>query len=161
MLNNFQWFRRLLGGRWAPVTGYFWGQRWVMAGDGYELFGHHESWGRAGWRTPFDWLSDKWVPIYCRFAWFHLMRAESDGHFIIVYQRKGLTDDGPRVEGYHISSSSMTPAGCYKAARGDVFFDKLTRALGPSGIAKVLSHMDSFKPGPQPPTTTGGGRREG
>jgi len=29
MLANFQWYRRLRGGRWARVCGWFWGKRWV------------------------------------------------------------------------------------------------------------------------------------
>ena len=29
MLGNFKWYRRLRGGRWAKVTGWLWGKRWV------------------------------------------------------------------------------------------------------------------------------------
>ena len=29
MLNNIQWYRRLVGGRWATVTGMVWGRRWI------------------------------------------------------------------------------------------------------------------------------------
>jgi hypothetical protein len=32
MLSGFQWYRRLCGGRWAKVAGYFWGKRWVRVG---------------------------------------------------------------------------------------------------------------------------------
>ncbi len=28
-MNRFRWWRRLRGGRWAAVTGWFWGRRWV------------------------------------------------------------------------------------------------------------------------------------
>lgn len=28
-----RWWRRLRGGRWARVTGWFWGQRWVRVSD--------------------------------------------------------------------------------------------------------------------------------
>ncbi len=151
--NDWKWYRRLRGGRWAPVMGYLWGRRWVAAGDGYELFGEYEEWGRAGWRAPIDWLNEKWLPVYCRFAWFHLMRAESDGHFIIVYQRKNVPDSGPRVDGYRIDSSSWTPSGCQRAAQGSVFWDKLMDALGDKGRKQLVSDLKSFKPGPQPPST--------
>lgn len=29
MLNHFKWYRRLRGGRWATVTGFMWGKRWI------------------------------------------------------------------------------------------------------------------------------------
>ena len=32
LLSSFQWYRRMRGGRWAKVTGYFWGQRWIRLG---------------------------------------------------------------------------------------------------------------------------------
>jgi hypothetical protein len=33
MLGNFRWYRRLRGGRWAKVTGWFWGERWIRVTD--------------------------------------------------------------------------------------------------------------------------------
>ncbi len=32
-MSHFQWWRRLRGGRWGAVTGYFWGKRWVRVTD--------------------------------------------------------------------------------------------------------------------------------
>lgn len=29
MLGHWRWYRRWRGGRWARVTGYVWGYRWV------------------------------------------------------------------------------------------------------------------------------------
>lgn len=29
MLSRFQWYRQWRGGRWAKVTGWMWGKRWV------------------------------------------------------------------------------------------------------------------------------------
>lgn len=29
MLSCFQWYRRWRGGKWATVTGWFWGRRWI------------------------------------------------------------------------------------------------------------------------------------
>jgi len=28
-MQNFQWFRRMVGGKWAKVSGWFWGKRWI------------------------------------------------------------------------------------------------------------------------------------
>ena len=30
-LAEFRWYRRLWGGKWAQVTGWWWGKRWVRA----------------------------------------------------------------------------------------------------------------------------------
>lgn len=32
MFSHFQWWRRLRGGRWAKVTGWLWGFRWIRVG---------------------------------------------------------------------------------------------------------------------------------
>lgn len=31
LLANFQWYRKLRGGRWTLMTGLFWGKSWVRA----------------------------------------------------------------------------------------------------------------------------------
>lgn len=61
-----------------------------------------------------------WVPFYCRFAFFHLMRSREDGSFIVVYDRKE-----PTVEGYYILSSSWTPRGCRRSAETEVWWESL------------------------------------
>lgn len=33
MLSNFQWYRRLRGGRWGRVSGWFWGKSWLRVTD--------------------------------------------------------------------------------------------------------------------------------
>lgn len=33
MLSSFRWYRKLRGGRWAQVTGYMWGKRWIQVSD--------------------------------------------------------------------------------------------------------------------------------
>ncbi len=32
-MSFFQWYRMLRGGRWAKVTGWLWGKRWVRVSD--------------------------------------------------------------------------------------------------------------------------------
>ena len=80
-----------------------------------------------------------WVPFYCRFAWFHLMRAKSDGHFIIVYDR----NPEPQVEGYYIESSSWTPAGCRRAASNTIYWDALVEHLGRENILNAIKKVEA------------------
>ncbi len=32
-LRNYRWYRRLIGGRWAQVSGLLWNKRWVHISD--------------------------------------------------------------------------------------------------------------------------------
>jgi hypothetical protein len=32
-MSGFRWYRRLRGGKWAKVTGWFYGKRWVRVPD--------------------------------------------------------------------------------------------------------------------------------
>lgn len=137
ILSNFHWWRRFRGGKWGRVTGLVWGRRWVrMPIASAEL---PDEWhGREKWKLPLDWWNDRvWVPFYCRFAWFHLMRHErlTDVRgFIIVYQRRGE----PHVQGYRIESSHWTPRGCRRAIGPTMFFDALCKKLGPEGRRQVV-----------------------
>lgn len=36
MLSNFRWYRRWRGGKWAKVTGWLWGKRWVYCPQSVE-----------------------------------------------------------------------------------------------------------------------------
>ncbi len=43
-MSMFRWYRKLRGGRWARVTGYLWGTRWVRLPI-EALDCHEEDWG--------------------------------------------------------------------------------------------------------------------
>jgi len=43
---RWQWIRKLIGGKWGHVTGFFWGKRWVRLHPEAVLF--DENWEREG-----------------------------------------------------------------------------------------------------------------
>ncbi len=92
------------------------------------------------------WWADKWeewyVPFYCRFAHFHLMRARSDGHYIIVHD----FNHEPQVDGYYIETSCWTPRGCRRAAATSIWFNAMVDAVGRENILNAMKKAQEQRP---------------
>ena len=83
-----------------------------------------------------DWWIDRvWVPFYCRFHYFHLMRHREDLTYIIVFS---FNFRGPEVSDYCIVSSHWTPWGCYRSCGTNGFWERLMEDLGPEGRKAVF-----------------------
>jgi len=135
MLSNFQWWRRLCGGKWARVTGYLWGQRWVSVPYG-EQQPCDENWYRGDIMKPLDWwIESVWTPFYCKVSFFHLMRHIKDGSYVVVWQVRGF----PVVHGYYIDSSWVTPAGCRRGIQLNKFMDALEKRCGRENLLRMMN----------------------
>lgn len=74
-----------------------------------------------------EWLYDKWITFYCRFHFFHLMRNEWTGAYVIVFDWNTKLDE---IDDYYIVSSSWTPWGCKRSIESEQFFEALMKEPG-------------------------------
>lgn len=142
MIYNWQPIRRLIGGRWATVSGLMWGKNWTRPGSEEKA---EEDWARPGWKAPLDWLTYQYDRATIPLSFFWVLRGRVRDDFIIVYSRTE-----PCVFGYYVDTRCLTPLGCRKAIRASKFFDALCNHIGPDGIRAVVNHGKTFKRGPQP-----------
>ena len=78
------------------------------------------------WRKLWDhWITWGWVPIAVSFAWYHLLRSERTGKFIIVF-----SFSNPRIEGYYIVTDHWTRWGAKRGARRACGWDEFVDGLG-------------------------------
>lgn len=74
-----------------------------------------------------EWLYDKWITFYCRFHFFHLMRHERTGAYIIVFDWNTKLDE---IDDYYVVSSSWTPWGCKRSIDSEIFWEALMKEPG-------------------------------
>lgn len=83
-----------------------------------------------------------WADFSCDFVAAHgrwwVLRS-NDGTRWNILKRKGQP---PVPDGWHISANFMTYRRAYASIDTDLFWDALMDKLGPSGIQKVLKHME-------------------